>query len=128
MRLESFNEVFEVDDPETLTSHLNARRRGVYGAFHLTGQDPHPYVALHTNGEVAYLHVFLRDGHAGYQPRGMTPPDCPATVRFLNLDGSPAGSIEMPASCLVSVDVAIRAACDFLEAPGLPPSIEWLEL
>jgi hypothetical protein len=58
----------------------------------------------------------------------MTPEGCDDSVRFLLISGTDADAIEMPASTLVPVEVAYRAAKEFFLNPRLPDSVSWFEL
>jgi hypothetical protein len=85
---------------------------------------------IHINNDVAFLY-FLPDnnrGHPGFQPTGMSPADCPESVHFMQTDGFEEAGISMARDTLVSVDVAYKAATEFLQEPVLPASISWLEL
>ena len=130
MHIEDLSGQIDVLNERDLLDRLRSGRRGSYGAFVLSHEDGGPFFHIHINGELAYLH-YLPDysgASAGFQASGMSPPDCPTDVHFLQIDGSEADSITMPAGTLVGVEKAYQAAKEFLQRPQLPSSITWLEL
>lgn len=128
MKIHDLSGSLETDDIAELASRLRSVRARGYGAFHMSGYEDLPYMSVHFNGDIAYIHYFSSDGHPGFQPTDMTPPDCPDVVRFLNTDESEAGAIEMPASTLVDANTAVAAAVEFAATRQMPRSIRWSEL
>jgi hypothetical protein len=119
-----------VHSPAELIAHLRSTRKGIYGAFILCHDETGPSLFIQINNDLAYLHFFPDDQgrHPGFQPTGMSPADCPESVYLMQDDGFEANGDTMPGYALVSVDVAYRAAAEFLHEPVLPPSISWFEL
>jgi hypothetical protein len=111
-----------------LLARLRTVRRGLYGAFFLYHEHPHPMLSVQFNGDVAYLHFFPSDDHPGYQPCRMTPDGCDGDVHFLQTNGTEADSFDMPNDTLVSADDAYVAAAEFFRSADLPPSVSWFEL
>ena len=108
-------------------------RKDRYGAFllcHDSREIDQPSLLIHINQGVAYLHYLPdnRGRRAGYQPTGMTPDDTEYEVNFLMTTGAEADSFTMPRETLVSVDVAYKAAEEFLREPVLPRSVTWFTL
>lgn len=99
------------------------------GAFQLFG-DNHTSLEIGFNGPFAFVYFFPdSEGiHPGYEPIGMTPPDCPNTVFVLQTSGVAADGFEMPSDYIVSADAAYTAAIEYFETQSLPPSITWFEL
>jgi hypothetical protein len=130
MYVEDLKDRIYVDRPEDLIDRLRSVRKGRYGAFFLSHDDSGPSLSIHINGGVAYVHFFPDNlgRHPGFQPVGMSPIDCEESVHFLQTDGGEADSLTMPKQTLVSLEVAYRAATEFLNSPVLPASIRWLEL
>ena len=128
MRINDFDGSFETDDVEAVIERIRNKRRDKYGAFHLCANEEYPYVALHVNGDVAYLHYFPSDGHPGFQSTLVDGNAVDADIHFLNLDGTEAGAFDMPRSTLISLDDAITAVREFARDGQLPPSIAWFEL
>lgn len=133
MEVHDFEGCVGVDSHEDLLHRLRSVRKGRHGAFilsHDSGGEDQPSLWIHINEGVAYLH-YLPDGaglHPGFQPRGMMPGGGEEAVRFLIVTGTEADAITMPRETLVPVEVAYRAAEEFLHEPALPPSVSWFEL
>jgi hypothetical protein len=123
-----FDGTCQLTEDEELLSRLRSVRRGADGAFILSHGGP-TSLWLHFNGEASYLYFFPdQDGtRAGYVPDGMWPGDHDP-VSFQLVGGSEADSITVPGWQLVPVDVAYRAAVEYLHTDSLPRSIKWLEL
>ena len=128
MQIHDYDGIIETNNQDELVARLHSVRRGPYGVFHIQRAEAFPYISLHFNGDLAYVHYFPADDHPGYQPTSMTPPNCPGDVHFLNIDGDEAGAIDMPASTVVSTESAIQAVREFAASSFLPPSIAWVEL
>jgi hypothetical protein len=119
-----------LDREYDLKRRLRTVRKGDYGAFILWHVDEGAHLWVHINKEVAYLHFWPdnRSRHPGYQATGMSPGQCDESVHFLLTTGDEADSIDMPADTLVPVEIAYRAATEFLHEPVFPPSVTWFEL
>src|SRR5262249_19331626 len=129
--------VATVHAPDELIARLRSVRKGPYGAFilcHGTAQawDDQAQSSLwvHINDDVAYLWFVVnsRGRHPGFQPVGMSPAGCPGRVHFMQTDGFEEAGITIDRDWLVSVDLAYKAAAEFLKEPVLPTSISWFEL
>ena len=127
MQVIDLNGTVHVESEDELLGRLRGVRKGKYGAFVLAHNEVGPLLFVHINGEFAYVHYFddLSGKNAGYQATGMTPPDCPESVLFVQTDGSEGSgsAIEMPDSTICSRDVAYRAAVEFLHDPAKPSCI-----
>ena len=121
---------FEALDPTSLIARLRLIRVGPYGAFVLWHTTDGPSLSVHVNGEFAYIRYFPSQStnHAGFQPIGMTPSGCEHDVHFVQSDGGEADSFDMTPAAVVAVDLAYRAAAEFLADPGRPGCVKWLEL
>ncbi len=129
MQVHDFDGVTTIFDETELLTRLNSVRCGDYGACILSHDNrEHPALFLHVNGKLAYLHFFPAEKHPGYQPRNMTPENCPAEVHFLQTTCDEASSIDMPDYTIVSDEIAYYAAIEFFHSAALPPSVEWFEL
>ncbi len=130
MQVEDFNGTSNIDDADSLVGHLRTVRQGPYGSFILCHSRKEPSLWIMINSAVAYVHYMpdIEGGHAGFQPTGMTPKLCDDNVQFVLTDGSEGNGAVMPASTLVSTEVAYVAAVEFFNDPALPPCINWLEL
>jgi hypothetical protein len=126
-----------VHDIDEMLAHLRSKRRGVYGAFILwhgtTGEwhgEAGPSLLVHINNDLAFLY-FLPDHngeHPGFEPTGMSPPDCPASVHFMQTDGIEEAGLTISRDCVISTDRAYKAAAEFFKDPVLPACIRWFEL
>jgi hypothetical protein len=130
MHIDDFDGRTTVDDPATLVAHLASARKGPYGAFILSHSDDGASLWVHVNGGLAYLHYFpdSSGNRPGFQPAGMTPPDCDEDVHFIQTDGGEGGSFDMWRGALVPVDVAYKAASEFFATPARPSCVTWTEL
>jgi Immunity protein Imm1 len=117
-----------VERDDELLARLRSVRRGPDGAFVLSHGGAES-LWVHINGEAAFLCFFPdRDGgHPGFVPDGMWSGG-QREVRFLLVRGDEASAIRVPWGRLVPVDVAYRAAVEFLHSPTLPASVRWFEL
>jgi hypothetical protein len=118
----------QAESEEELLSRLRLVRRGPDGAFILShGGDGELFV--HINGEAAFLWLLpYRDGrHPGFVPNGMWSVEQP-DVRFLQVDGTEADAVWISWRQLVPVDVAYRAAVEYMHSAARPPSVAWSEL
>ncbi len=128
MEIEDSWGVTNVDREEDLERRLRLVRSGRYGAFFLKCKSSEAELWVHINNDVAYLHFFPRSGCAGFQPTGMSPGGCDATVHFLMIGGDEGSAFDVPREALVSVETAYAAANEFFRVPLPPPSISWVEL
>jgi hypothetical protein len=67
---------------------------------------------------IAAFLYFLPDHngeHPGFEPTGMSPPDCPASVHFMQTDGIEEAGLTISRDCVIST-------------PVLPACIRWFEL
>ncbi len=130
MDIQDFSGRFSISNDRELLDRIRSVRTGPYGAFVLSHDEVGPSLWIHINQDLAYLHYFpsARERHPGFQPTGMTPANCPAEAHFLLVGGDEGSAIEMPASTLVTAEVAYRAAVEFLHDPGRPSSVAWFEL
>jgi hypothetical protein len=130
MYVEDLEGRVRVDREEDLEYRLQSVRKGGYGAFILWHIDKGASLWIHINKDVAYLHFFPAGlgKHPGFQPTGMSPAHCDERVHFLQTTGSEADSVTLPRETLVAVEVAYKAAKEFLHDPAPPSSITWFEL
>jgi len=129
MFLHNSSKTISIRTESELLQHLKYRIQDSYGAFDLWHNDSRT-LALLINGNFSYLHIFLEkdSDHPGYQPADMTPEGTPENLHFLNTDGTEAGAFDIPADCLVSTTIAIKAAIEFYNGEEFPDSIKWFEL
>jgi hypothetical protein len=127
-----FDGTSQVEREDELLARLRSARRGLDGAFVLDHGDRGlgPCLWVHVHGDAAYLHYFadMSGRRAGHVPDLMWPGGPGEPVRFRLVDGRAGDTIEVPWRQLVPVELAYRAAVEFLHSPSLPPSVSWLEL
>jgi hypothetical protein len=104
-----------------LTQLLQSTRNGDFGEFWL-GSETFPALAIHINGNFAYLHFFPADRHPGFQPVG------DAEGEDVKFQQEGQGEFSMPRAFVVSVEQAYQAAAEFFTASHLPGCIKWTEL
>jgi hypothetical protein len=111
-----------VSTREELLVILRSSRSGAFGEF-WCGERGCPTLAIHMNGDAAYLHFFPTDRHPGFQAVGDK--DAKGNVTFTQ-----EGEVDfsMPRTVVVSIARAYEAAAQFFERPSLPSCIEWTEL
>ena len=128
MKIHDLSGAIELSDVSQIADRLRSVRNGTHGVCYIAGDANYPYVAVHFNGDVAYLHYFPSDDHPGFQPFGMTPANCADSVHFLNIDGLDGGAFDMPASTLVDANTAVSAVLEFVANQVMPESVNWFEL
>jgi hypothetical protein len=118
----------QVERDDELLARLRSVRRGRDGAFILS-HDGDESLWVHINREAAFLCFFpdRNGGHPGFVPDGMWSGE-QRDLRFLLVGGDDGSAIWVAWWQLVPVDVAYRAAVEFLHSPSLPPSVTWFEL
>ena len=129
MDVQDFDGITNVSSKAELLTKLRGSRRDGFGAFQLFGENQ-TSLEIGFNGDQAFLYFFPdSDGvHAGYEPVGMTPPNCPLTVFVYQTSGEKADGFEIPSEHIVSADIAYSAATEYFEQQALPPSVRWFEL
>jgi hypothetical protein len=129
MEVWDFNGSCQVSRDDEVLARLRSVRRGTHGAFVLShGGEESLYI--HINRDAAFLCFFPLDrsgGHPGFVPDHMWPATH-CDVDFLLVGGDEADSITVPWDQLVPVDIAYRAAVEFLRSPTRPRSVKWFEL
>jgi hypothetical protein len=119
-----------------LMHRLGTIKKGEYGAFILShakdsaSVDDGPCMYVHTAGALGYVHFFKggEERHPGFQPSAHAPITSEREVRFLQVDGTEADAITVPAEIAISAERARQAALEFFRVPELPASITWFEL
>ena len=129
MDVQDFDGITNVSSEDELLAKLSCCRRDGFGAFQLFGENQ-TSLEIGFNGDLAFLYFFPdSEGiHTGYEPVGMTPPNCPQTVFVYQTSGDKADGFEIPSDYIVSADIAYSAAVEYFECQVLPPSVSWFEL
>jgi hypothetical protein len=128
MRIQDHDEIRHVTDPRQIEDVLRKRYPNGTNSFWLShGSKEYPVINLSVNGDVAYLHYFPNEDHAGFasvggleslRPGGMSP--------FFLV--SPTEQDKIRNEYVVSFHDALKVAREFAVSPRLPKSIEWDEL
>ena len=124
LAVEHFGGTEEVRDSLALDRILARRFGADVNAFWITGEEPFPALAILVRGELASVHFFPHDGHAGFQSRGTAPSQHPVTFCC----GSPTELIQVPSESVVAFDDARLAAHEVLSSFAMPQSLRWFEL
>ena len=128
MNVHDFDGGVTVENEDELLLRLQLVRNGEQGAFLLHHDKDYPALAVHLNGNVAYLHYYPAAHHAGYQAQDMSPANCAKKMKFLQVDGGEANAFHMPDYTLVSDETAFAAAIEFFRRAEIPLSISWCGL
>jgi hypothetical protein len=110
-----------VSSLQELKQLLQSTRNGDFGEFWL-GSETFPALAIHINGNFAYLHFFPADGHPGFQPVG------DAKGEDVKFQQEGQGEFSMRREFVVPIEQAYQAAAEFFTAPQPPSCIKWIEL
>ncbi|MGM9485434.1 Imm1 family immunity protein [Roseateles sp. NT4] len=111
-----------------LESAFQACKQGAHAAFHLSHDQPYPWLSVLVNGSLACTHYFPEPAHPGWQSLNPDPAAGEGTTRFLQAGGCEADDFDMPEYTLVSAEAELAAAKEFLLSPERPSCIRWAEL
>jgi hypothetical protein len=128
MELWDFDGCRHVHQEDELLAALQSVRRGADGAFILSHGGAES-LWLHIHGDAAFL-WFLpdRDGsHPGFVPDRVWQGEH-RDLRFLQTSGAEADLIIVPWWQLLPVEIAYRAAVEYLHTRARPSSVSWLAL
>jgi len=120
----------QIENDQELEAAFHDYHLGSYLAFHFFHVTPAPWLAVLINGSKACLHYFPAGDHPGFQSVAVPSlaTTSAGTIHFLQSGGSEADAFDLPASMVVSAELALAAAREFLHAPTLPTCIKWQEL
>jgi len=128
LNIEDFEGTTIIEDEILLENRIRSVRNGEFGAFSLFHETPYPWLSIHINGNMAYIHYVHKPNYAGFQPTEMTPKECKSNVFFLQITGIVADGFEMANEVLVSLDDAVIVAKEFFNHKNRPIFIKWVEL
>ena len=97
-------------------------RDGDFSEFWLGGRK-FPALAIHTRGDLAYLHFFSAERHPGFQAVGDV-----GSGEDVTFKQKGHGDFSMPRAFVVSIEQAYRAAAEFFTSLRLPSCVRWTEL
>jgi hypothetical protein len=123
MNIVSLHGQLVVNSDVELSHALKKRFKSQFGTFILSFEIC-PYLLIAFNGTQAWLNYFVSEDHPGYLSQGSLPFEG-KYVEFLDEDSA----IELrPTSCVVSSEVAEKAALEFFYNQSLPNCVHWIEL
>jgi hypothetical protein len=128
VNVRDFDGACHPQNKDELLARLSSVRRGSDGAFVLDhGEDQSLYVHIHET--IAFLwYCPNKDGtHPGFVPDRMWTGNHGA-VEFRMVSEYLADSITVQSWQLVPLEVAYKAAVEFMLSPVLPESVSWFEL
>lgn len=113
-----------VESFDQLQQLLRNSRNGDFGEFWLGEKNgTFPALAIHTHGNLAYVHFFPADRHPGFQSIGEV--NSGDEVIFKQAG---QGEFSMPRAFVVAIEQAYEAAAEFFTTLQLPSCIQWTEL
>jgi hypothetical protein len=127
MIVEDYDSEHEVTTPEELEAALRKRRDGGINSFWLSHVvDEHPKLALLVKEDLASVHYFPKERHAGFQSVAKEPGPDPygTTVFFVR----PTEKVWVVNYAIIPFSDALKAAQEFAISPTLPKSVEWDEM
>jgi hypothetical protein len=128
MRIEDHNSVCHTTDPPKIDEALGRRFDNGINAFWLShGDQKFPAINLLVRGNLAYLHYFPNEDHAGFASVGeLKNLKAGGETKFL-LENF-VDSVQIVNEYIVLFADALKAAQEFAKSPTLPKSIRWDEL
>lgn len=130
MRVHDFGGTHRVNSMARLEQLLGARFNDQLNEFSLYSDSSiYPLLTIMVKGDLAAIHYFPEDGHAGYVSiGGKTNPDPKKTTTFHigTLDAGDTANV--PNEFIVPFSEALEVAKEFFRSQELPRSIKWLEL
>jgi hypothetical protein len=128
MRVQDFEGVYQASTPNAIESVLAKRYGGGVNAFWLShGDSKYPAILILVKGELASLHYFPRERHAGFRSVGAVEGLEPggSSTFFMN---NPHEEQEVLNDSIVPFSVALEVANEFSACTDLPRFAEWFEL
>lgn len=126
MRIRDFNKEFEVKNIDEIEAILRIRYTPGYNSFWLRHEELNPCISILAKADLAYVHYFPEDRHAGFRSVGnVANPEEEMTMFRLRTVNQEQPILN---DAVVPFSAALAVAKEFFHAKGLPRSIEWLEL
>lgn len=129
VRIDRHARTWQVNDEKGLEEVLSSRDSRGGGLFWLAHDDAkYPCLAIRVSGDVADVHFFPRDGHAGFRCLGGEgmPDDGSTMLVFEGCD--PRDGEETPNWFVVPVERAISIGREFFRSKRMSDAGSWLEL
>lgn len=126
MRIWDFNQELEVKNIDEIEAILKIRYAPGYNSFWLDYEELYPCISILTKADLAYVHYFPGDRHAGFRSVGNVA-NLEGEMTIFRLDTI---NQEQPIlnDAIIPFSSALAVARDFFHAKSLPRSIKWLEL
>jgi hypothetical protein len=127
MRIQDYETVWDLTDPEEIEAALSTRHGGGRNAFWLShGSEGFPTISIMVNGDLAYIHYLPERRHPGFSSIGMVPglPSGEESVFFPSNSNEP---LEIMNEQVVRFFDAKKVAQEFAVSAAMPKSIRWFE-
>ena len=125
MKIQDFERVYNANGDDAVESALAKRYGDGVNAFWLSNaSSKYPALLILVNGDLASLHYFPKERHAGYRSVGHIQGLVPGamTTFFMNSVSEPQPMIN---DSVVPFSVALKAGKEFSTSTDLPSSVEW---
>lgn len=124
MNVEHFGGSVECTDGLLLDGILDVRFGDEANEYLLSHEERYPLLTIQVRGDIACLHFFLGEDHAGFISVGDRKRRDLVTLNT----NTPSETIEIAGSFVVTLHRARAAAHEFLRSASRPTSIDWEEL
>jgi hypothetical protein len=128
MRIQDYDSICNVTNPADIASAMSRRHRAARNAFWLShGSELFPAISILVNGDLAYLHYFPKERHAGLASIG----DLPGlkaeefTKFFPEQSNEP---FDVMNEAVVPFSDALKVAHEFSISATMPKCIRWNSL
>jgi hypothetical protein len=129
MRLGGYRRMWQVGDAESLDAALVWRDGRGGGIFWLRpDDDDYPALAMRVSGEVADIHYFPHEGHAGFRCLGGEGLPEGRMTTLVYEGACPSTGEETPNEFVVSFETARSLAAEFFHTTKKPEAVQWFEL
>jgi hypothetical protein len=130
MEVEDLSGTHRVHSIAQLEQLLGVRFKDEENEFWLrAGKSDHPALSIMVKGDLAAVHYFPEEGHAGYVSIGGKMNLYPSEMTIFRIGSLDVGDTAyVPNESIVPFSDALGVAREFFLSQELPRSIEWLEL
>ncbi|HXA70012.1 MAG TPA: hypothetical protein VNW24_06160 [Stellaceae bacterium] len=130
MEVEDLSGTHSVHSIAQLEQLLGVRFKDQENEFWLRAdKSDHPALSIMVKGDLAAIHYFPKEGHAGHVSiGGKMNLDAKKMTKFSIGSLDPGATIHVPNHLIVSFSEALEVAKEFFRSQELPRSIEWFEL
>jgi hypothetical protein len=130
MEVDALDGTHSVHSMARLERLLGVRFKNQENDFLLTpDSSDYPRLSIMVKGDLAAIHYFPKDGHAGHVALGGKMNLDPKKMTRFSIGRLDAGdTIHVPNHLIVSFSEALEVAKEFFHSQELPRSIKWFEL